>query len=56
MVPVKPSLVMVDSTSLSWGAGVKAKVEKELGIERVKLFGFHSSPVCFGLRQVFAPG
>ena len=48
MVAVKPSLVMVDSSSLSWGAGIKAKVEKELGVERVKLFGFHSSPVCIG--------
>ena len=44
-VPVRPSLVMVDGTALSWGAKLKLKVEEELDIQGIKLFGFHASPV-----------
>ena len=50
-----PCLVVVDGTALSWGAGKKIKVEKELGVEPVKLYGFHGSPVCFSVRNHF-PG
>ena len=42
---VIPSLVVCDGTALLWGAAKTSKVEKELGVEGIAFYVFHSSPV-----------